>query len=164
VGGIEAVGHRRTRAGDGVRVHGRQLALPVFHSLPKPTINDAKVRHVDHDPGFRRVEAEIPRITVDWDTSQADDIRTRGVPWTNTRQLERGRKPTLHAEEEGNAELVDRGAKDSTSSELVATGRVIYGALRFSAQAIKAVRPTNKIAPLPQIRALPGMLNIGTSA
>src|SRR4051794_30697583 len=25
---------------------------------------------------------EVPRITVDWDTSQADDFRTRCVPWT----------------------------------------------------------------------------------
>ncbi|MCA1836983.1 MAG: hypothetical protein LC721_11915, partial [Actinobacteria bacterium] len=34
----------------------------------------------------------IPRITVDWDTSQADDFRTRGVPWTMKRTtLERGR-------------------------------------------------------------------------
>jgi hypothetical protein len=24
----------------------------------------------------------LPRITVDWDTSQADDFRTRGVPWS----------------------------------------------------------------------------------
>ena len=24
----------------------------------------------------------VPRSTVDWDTSQADDFRTRGVPWT----------------------------------------------------------------------------------
>src|SRR5438552_7213251 len=32
------------------------------------------------------------RITVDWDTSQADDFRTRGVPWTIKRtSLERGR-------------------------------------------------------------------------
>jgi 3-oxoacyl-[acyl-carrier protein] reductase len=25
----------------------------------------------------------VPRITVDWDTSQADDFRTRGVPWSS---------------------------------------------------------------------------------
>jgi hypothetical protein len=25
---------------------------------------------------------KLPRITVDWDTSQADDFRTRGVPWS----------------------------------------------------------------------------------
>jgi hypothetical protein len=24
----------------------------------------------------------VPRSTVDWDTSQADDFRTRGEPWT----------------------------------------------------------------------------------
>ena len=24
----------------------------------------------------------LPRSTVDWDTSQADDFRTRGEPWT----------------------------------------------------------------------------------
>jgi hypothetical protein len=35
----------------------------------------------------------FPRITVDWDTSQADDIRTRGVSWTNKRQMDRGRAP-----------------------------------------------------------------------
>src|SRR5437588_8266955 len=35
---------------------------------------------------------ELPRTTVDWDTSQADDFRTRGVPWTIKRTLlERGR-------------------------------------------------------------------------
>jgi len=34
----------------------------------------------------------VPRITVDWDTSQADDFRARGVPWTIKRtSLERGR-------------------------------------------------------------------------
>ena len=34
----------------------------------------------------------VPRITVDWDTSQADDFRTRGVSWTIKRtSLERGR-------------------------------------------------------------------------
>jgi hypothetical protein len=33
----------------------------------------------------------VPRTTVDWDTSQADDFRTRGVPWTIKRTLERGR-------------------------------------------------------------------------
>ena len=33
------------------------------------------------------------RITVDWDTSQADDFRTRGVPWTIKRtSLECGRE------------------------------------------------------------------------
>src|SRR3979411_19255 len=33
----------------------------------------------------------FPRITVDWDTSQADDFRTRGVPWMIKRtSLERG--------------------------------------------------------------------------
>jgi hypothetical protein len=25
---------------------------------------------------------DLPRSTVDWDTSQADDFRTRGEPWT----------------------------------------------------------------------------------
>jgi opacity protein-like surface antigen len=30
--------------------------------------------------------ATVPRITVDWDTSQADDFRTRGVPWTIRRK------------------------------------------------------------------------------
>jgi hypothetical protein len=34
----------------------------------------------------------VPRSTVDWDTSQADDFRTRGGPWTIKRtRLERGR-------------------------------------------------------------------------
>jgi hypothetical protein len=34
----------------------------------------------------------VPRSTVDWDTSQADDFRTRGEPWTIKRtRLERGR-------------------------------------------------------------------------
>jgi hypothetical protein len=27
-------------------------------------------------------KTEFPRSTVDWDTSQADDFRTRGGPWT----------------------------------------------------------------------------------
>jgi hypothetical protein len=36
----------------------------------------------------------VPRSTVDWDTSQADDFRTRGEPWTIKRTvLERGRVP-----------------------------------------------------------------------
>ena len=36
----------------------------------------------------------IPRIMVDWDTSQADDFRTRRGPWTIKRTvLERGRAP-----------------------------------------------------------------------
>jgi hypothetical protein len=35
----------------------------------------------------------FPRTTVDWDTSQADDIRTRGVSWMNKRQMDRGRAP-----------------------------------------------------------------------
>jgi hypothetical protein len=26
--------------------------------------------------------ASLRRLTVDWDTSQADDFRTRGVPWS----------------------------------------------------------------------------------
>ena len=29
-----------------------------------------------------RIVSTLPRITVDWDTSQADDFRTRGVPWS----------------------------------------------------------------------------------
>ena len=34
----------------------------------------------------------FPRSTVDWDTLQADDFRTRGEPWTSKRtRLERGR-------------------------------------------------------------------------
>jgi hypothetical protein len=38
------------------------------------------------------VKDGVLRITVDWDTSQADDFRTRGVPWTIKRtSLERGR-------------------------------------------------------------------------
>src|SRR5215212_9879761 len=36
--------------------------------------------------------AIVPRSTVDWDTSQADDFRTRGEPWTIKRtRLECGR-------------------------------------------------------------------------
>lgn len=38
------------------------------------------------------VNAGVPRVTVDWDISQADDFRTRGVPWKIKRtSLERGR-------------------------------------------------------------------------
>ena len=29
-----------------------------------------------------QLDALLPRSTVDWDTSQADDFRTRGEPWT----------------------------------------------------------------------------------
>jgi GAF domain-containing protein len=32
------------------------------------------------------IKNPLPRITVDWDTSQADDFRTRGVPWTIRRR------------------------------------------------------------------------------
>ena len=40
-----------------------------------------------HQQGLR-----VPRVTVDWDISQADDFRTRGVPWKIKRtSLERGR-------------------------------------------------------------------------
>src|SRR5229473_1829512 len=36
----------------------------------------------------------VSRVAVDWDTSQADDFRTRGVPWTIKRtSVERGRAP-----------------------------------------------------------------------
>jgi hypothetical protein len=41
----------------------------------------------------RIAESLLPRTTVDWDTSQADDIRTRGVSWMNKRQMDRGRAP-----------------------------------------------------------------------
>src|SRR5437868_10960893 len=42
--------------------------------------------------GLRCCWSALLRITVDWDTSQADDFRTRGVPWTIKRRLlERGR-------------------------------------------------------------------------
>jgi N-acetylglutamate synthase/N-acetylornithine aminotransferase len=30
----------------------------------------------------RQSEGHFRRITVDWDTSQADDFRTRGVSWS----------------------------------------------------------------------------------
>jgi hypothetical protein len=41
---------------------------------------------------MRKSNSTFLRITVDWDTSQADDFRTRGVPWTIKRtSLERGR-------------------------------------------------------------------------
>ena len=41
----------------------------------------------------------FPRSTVDWDTSQADDFRTRGGPWTIKRtKLERGRARRSEAE------------------------------------------------------------------
>src|SRR3954454_334548 len=43
---------------------------------------------------------ELPRSTVDWDTSQADDFRTRGEPWTIKRtRLERGQ--TRRSERQG---------------------------------------------------------------
>jgi hypothetical protein len=43
---------------------------------------------------YRNGYRELPRSTVDWDTSQADDFRTRGGPWTIKRTvLERGRAP-----------------------------------------------------------------------
>src|SRR3954447_11352070 len=36
-----------------------------------------------HAHGGRRIRrSSVPRSTVDWDTSQADDFRTRGEPWT----------------------------------------------------------------------------------
>ena len=31
---------------------------------------------------IEREKARVPRNTVDWDTLQADDFRTRGEPWT----------------------------------------------------------------------------------
>jgi len=31
----------------------------------------------------RIIEKILPRSTVDWDTLQADDFRTRGEPWTS---------------------------------------------------------------------------------
>jgi hypothetical protein len=43
-------------------------------------------------PSYAEQGQPLPRTTVDWDTSQADDFRTRGVPWTIKRTLlERGR-------------------------------------------------------------------------
>src|SRR3954453_10837202 len=41
-----------------------------------------KVPEVDAFIDCVGFEAKVPRITVDWDTSQADDFRTRCVPWT----------------------------------------------------------------------------------
>src|SRR5260221_5796704 len=44
---------------------------------------------VSFDKDFKTL---VPRVTVDWDISQADDFRTRGVPWKIKRtSLERGR-------------------------------------------------------------------------
>src|SRR3954462_11563096 len=44
------------------------------------------------DPIAGLRDAVIPRSTVDWDTSQADDFRRRGEPWTIKRtRLERAR-------------------------------------------------------------------------
>src|SRR4051794_23950681 len=43
-------------------------------------------------PKLRQGSYFLSRSTVDWDTSQADDFRTRGEPWTIKRtRLERGR-------------------------------------------------------------------------
>src|SRR5260221_6327319 len=40
----------------------------------------------------RSLGSVVPRVTVDWDISQADQFRTRGVPWKIKRtSLERGR-------------------------------------------------------------------------
>src|SRR4051812_39657541 len=48
---------------------------------------------LDQGKTFEEIADEnVPRSTVDWDTSQADDFRTRGEPWTIKRtRLERGR-------------------------------------------------------------------------
>src|SRR3954464_14044360 len=44
------------------------------------------------DRGFVTEALLVPRSTVDWDTSQADDFRRRGEPWTIKRtRLERAR-------------------------------------------------------------------------
>jgi putative transposase len=49
-----------------------------------------------------RIVSVVPRSTVDWDTSQADDFRRRGEPWTIKRtRLERGR--TRRSERQGQA-------------------------------------------------------------
>ena len=47
---------------------------------------------VSKDPADLGINAVLPRSTVDWDTSQADDFRTRGGSWTiKSTSLERGR-------------------------------------------------------------------------
>src|SRR3954470_11454218 len=42
----------------------------------------------------------VPRSTVDWDTSQADDFRTRGEPWT-IKQTRLGLGCTRRSERKG---------------------------------------------------------------
>jgi hypothetical protein len=63
---------------------------PPFYYRP---IRFAPANKVDKsDKLLLAFDALVLRITVDWDTSQADDFRTRGVPWTIKRtSLERGR-------------------------------------------------------------------------
>jgi hypothetical protein len=42
---------------------------------------DGRGRWIDN-VFIERLWCSLRRITVDWDTSQADDFRTRGVPWS----------------------------------------------------------------------------------
>src|SRR5438105_11030928 len=68
--------HRRS----GVAAGTMRVILPgtVTQDLPLPinTVTDSGLQQL-----LRQLSPFL-RITVDWDTSQADDFRTRGVPWT----------------------------------------------------------------------------------
>src|SRR3954471_1384234 len=46
----------------------------------QPPVNRQLLARANGD--LNRVGSNLPRGTVDWDTSQADDSRRRGEPWT----------------------------------------------------------------------------------
>jgi DNA-binding CsgD family transcriptional regulator len=69
----------------------------------------------------------VPRSTVDWDTSQADDFRTRGGPWTITRtRLKRGQ--TRRSERQGLARWrLGRGGRMTRQRKTAAVLRLLRG-------------------------------------
>ena len=48
----------------------------------RPTSAAMCVERISRCRATTRTISTFPRSTVDWDTSQADDFRTRGVSWT----------------------------------------------------------------------------------
>src|SRR3954468_6828710 len=95
--------------------------MEVVSTGRRAELSCATVRHIRDDAisGNRLV----PRSTVDWDTSQADDFRRRGEPWT----IKRTRLERVRARRSGGKGLARwqdvTPAQDRRSAAAVARGR-----------------------------------------
>src|SRR5205085_12520038 len=67
----------------------------------------------------------LPRITVDWDTSQADDFRTRGVAMDNQAKVVGARSGDAERPQESGVAALGRGGRMSRQRKSAAVLRLL---------------------------------------